>query len=209
MKNKFTLGVVAGMSSLALAVPLFAQVSSAQSAATTATPAATSARSIMFRHAPLTQQQVTDMAAKDGLFLSNIDAMVTVQKSAVAARQTALTSAAAISDETQRSAAVEKAQQDMRTAIEAAVTANPDLKNAMMPFGGHGGDHKGFGHGGIGKGDLAAKLGMTETELQAAITSGKTIEQIAAQKGVTLPARGNHFGKSAASAGATTSVSAQ
>lgn len=190
MKNKFTLGVVAGMSSLALAVPLFAQITSAQSAATITTPTATSTSSTMFKHTPLTQQQVTDLAAKDGLFLSNIDAMVTVQKSAVATHQSALTAAAAITDEKQRMAAVEKAQADMRTAIEAAITANPNLKYAMMPFG-HGGGHKGFGHGGMAKGVLATKLGMTEAELQTAISGGKTVEQLAAEKGMTLPSRGD------------------
>ena len=59
--------------------------------------------------------------------------MVTVQKSAVATHQSALTAAAAITDEKQRMAAVEKARADMRTAIEAAITANPNLKYAMMP----------------------------------------------------------------------------
>ncbi|MBP9774168.1 MAG: hypothetical protein KBD00_06135 [Candidatus Peribacteraceae bacterium] len=187
MKNKFTLGVIAGMSSLALAVPLFAQVSSAATT-TASTPSTTSMRIGMFKHTPLTQQQVTDMAAKDGLFLSNIDAMVTVQKSVVATHQSALTAAAAITDETQRMTAVKKAQSDMRTAIDAAITANPNLKHAMMPFG-HGGGHKGFGHGGMGKANIATKLGMTDVELKAAFDSGKTIEQIATEKGVTLPMR--------------------
>jgi hypothetical protein len=130
------------------------------------------------------------MATRDSLLLKNIDSMVTVLKSATQAHLTALNAAATITDDTQREAAVKKAHEDMRATMEAAIAANPELKG-LMPFGG--------GHGGMmghGKGDLAAKLGMTEAELKAAIDGGKTIEQIATEKGITLPARpmGKHVG---------------
>jgi hypothetical protein len=38
-------------------------------------------------------------------------------------------------------------------------------------------------------GNPAQKLGMTEAELKAAMDSGKTIEQIAEEKGIDLPPR--------------------
>lgn len=184
MKNKFLLGAVAGITSVAIAVPLLAQMSSAASATTTSsTTTSTTGRSWFgWKHTIPTQQQVTDMAAHDAAFLKNIDAFVTIQKGALEAHEAALTAAAAITDDTARDAAVKKANQDMRTTIEAAITANPDLKSAMM-FGEHGGPG---GHG-PHMADLATKLGMTEAELKAAIDGGKTIQQIAQEKGITLP----------------------
>ncbi len=176
--SKFTLGAMAGIATVALAVPFLAQISSAASTGTAAK-----------RPVP-TQQQVTDMAAKDAAFLSNIDALVTVEKSAVQAHQTALTAAAAITDDTQRAAAVKAANDAERAAIQAAHTANPNLKSAMMPFGGGRGGPGGPGMMGRGpnQADLASKLGMTETELKAALDSGKTVQELATEKGVTLPA---------------------
>jgi hypothetical protein len=57
-------------------------------------------------------------------------------------------------------------------------------------FGGpHGGGfgHGGFGHGGPGSLDAAATyLGMTEDELHTALESGKTLAQIAKDKGKTV-----------------------
>ncbi len=177
--NKFTIGAVAGIAAIAIAVPLFAQLSNAATAGTTNGSASSFTRSIP------TQQQVTDMAAKDAAFLKNIDAFVTVEKSATQAHETALTAAAAITDDTQRQAAVQKANTDERTAIQNAVTANPDLKSAMMS------DHGFDGRGGPGMGpnfsDLATKLGMSEADLKTALAGGKTIQQIATEKGVTLP----------------------
>jgi hypothetical protein len=186
--NKFTLGAIAGIVTVALAVPLLAQISSA----------ATSGAPKFTRPVP-TQQQVQDMVARDDAFLKNVDAMVTVQKTATQAHEAALTAAASITDDTQRQAAVQKANDDERTAIQNAITANPDLKSAMMPFGGGRGFGEGKG-GMMGRGpntaSLATKLGMTETDLKAALDGGKTIQQIAQEHGVTLPARtgGKHGG---------------
>jgi hypothetical protein len=187
--HRFTLGAIAGITTLALAIPILAQVSSA----TTSETGSSVARS---RPIP-TQQQVQEMVAKDDAFLKNIDAMVTIQKSAIQAHETALTAAASITDDAQRDTAVQKANEDERSAIQNAITANPDLKSAMMPFGG---GHGFGGRGMMGRGpeadDLATKLGMTETDLKAALDSGKTIEQIATEKGVTLPEKkeGKHGG---------------
>lgn len=176
--GNFTLGAIAGIVAAALAVPFLAQISSA---ASTGTPNK--------RPVP-TQQQVTDMAAKDAAFLSNIDALVAVEKSAVQAHQTALTAAAAITDDTQRAAAVKAANDAERTAIDAAIAANANLKSAMMRFG--GGLRGPGGPGMMGRGpdaeDIATKLGMTETELKAALDGGKTIQELATEKGITLPA---------------------
>ncbi len=184
MKNKFTLGVIAGMSSLALAVPIIAQVSSAASAPTEsgATNTAFSPRVIPGS----TQQSVQDLIARDNAFLANIDAMVTIQKNVAQTHIAALTAAASITDETQREAAVKTADQAERATVQNAITANAGLKSAMMPFG--FGGRGGSGHDGPNSAELAAKLGMTETELKAALAGGKTIQQIATEKGVTLPA---------------------
>ena len=47
---------------------------------------------------------------------------------------------------------------------------------------------EGRGHE-IGMGNIAKLLGMTEQELQTQLKSGKTLEQLAKEKGVTLPPR--------------------
>lgn len=200
--NKFSLGVVAGIAALGLAVPALAQLSSA---ATGLQASGTEATLRPFTRRVPTQEQVTAMASRDEAFLKNIDAFVTVLKNAKQAHQTALAAAAAIADDAQRAASVQKANDDERAAIQAAVTANPDLK-ALMPFG--GGHGLGFGvKGGPGMmgrattATLAATLGMTETDLEAVLATGKTIQQIATEKGITLPAppvdgrgRGMHGG---------------
>lgn len=194
MKNKFTLGVIAGMSTLSLAVPVLAQMTSAQMAdqATIQTSSAPADKPFFFeKRAPdTTQAGVQTMIDHDTKFLANIDAMTALQKTAIQARITALTAAASITDDTQRAEAVKAAHEAYRSAIEAAVTANPDLK-AAMNFGGPGapGGHGFMMHHGRGPGDLAEKLGMTEDELKAELDGGKTIEDIATEKGVTLPAR--------------------
>lgn len=178
MKNRFTLGVLAGISSIALAIPILAQVSSA----------APNASSPSFDRPVPTQEQVQAMADRDAAFLKNIDALMTIQKSAKQAHLEALTAAAAITDDSERHVAVQKANDAERTALQSAIAANPDLQSLRMHFG-----NRGFGgRGGMGRGpdttELAAKLGMTEAELEAALADGKTIPQIAQEKGVTLPA---------------------
>ncbi|MEI8230418.1 MAG: hypothetical protein WCG83_04760 [Candidatus Peregrinibacteria bacterium] len=179
--SKYTIGAVAGIATLAVALPFVSQFTNA---AGTGTP---------FTHPILTQVQVQAMVTKDQAFLTNIDAFVTIQKNAVQAHETALTAAAAIADDTQRDAAVKKANTDERAAIQAALTATPAIQSAMMRFGGD----RGFGEGKGGPGmmglgpntaALATKLGMTEEDLKAALASGQTIQQIATAHGVTLPA---------------------
>lgn len=182
MNKTFTFGAVTGITALAVAFPVIAQISSAQ---TTSSASSTTRSAAMARvRTPLTQAQVQTRIDQDAAFLANVDAAVTVQKSATQAHKDALTAAVSMTDDTQRQAAVKAADEAMHTALQSAMTANPSLE-AGMHFGfGKGGHH---GRGGPGKGDLAAKLGMTEAELKAALDSGKTIQQIATEKGVTLP----------------------
>ncbi len=180
MKNKFLLGAASGITTLMLAVPVLAQVSGAQE---TGDAAAFPVR------APLSQENIQTLIDRDTALLANIDAMVTLQKSAVQMRLNALTAAASITDETARQEAVQAAEKAYRTTMQDALEANPDLKSAMHmgfangPHGGRGKGHK------FGSSDFAEKLGMTKEELKAEIDSGKTIEDIAEEKGIDLPKR--------------------
>jgi len=91
MKHKFTLGIVSGMSILALAVPFLAQVSSAASREATAETS--------FSAPPeMRQEKISDRIARDDAFLANVDAMVTIQKSATQTHRDALSAAAALTD---------------------------------------------------------------------------------------------------------------
>jgi hypothetical protein len=202
--KKFTLGVITGVSTLAFAVPLLAQVSSAANGSSTSAPNAAD------RPAP-SQACVQALSAKDDLFLSTVDAMTASQKTATQAHKAALVAAAAITDDAARKAAVQKAEEDFHTAMKAGMEQNQTAGQAVMEkirtecgnLGKHGGMFmmnigrgepgmkmmKMRGHGPMG-GMLAEKLGMTAEGLKAAIDSGKTIEQIAEEKGVTLPVRG-------------------
>lgn len=199
----FTAGAIAGISSIALAIPVLAQISSAASTGTTAS-ASTAAKT---RPAP-TVACVQALAAKDDAFLSNVDTMIAAQKTATTTHRNALTAAAAITDDTQRQAAVKAADEAFRTAMKTAMdsqmttgktemealkTACGDTMGGMrfeMAFGGPMGGH---GKGGMMRGpnpeELAQKLGITADELKTELDSGKSIEDIAAAHGVTLPAR--------------------
>ncbi len=206
MNKSFTYGAVAGISSLALAVPFLAQISSA--ASTGSSVAALTSKAA--RPAP-TQACVVALVAKDDAFLSNVDTMIAAQKTATQTHRNALNAAASITDDTQRQAAVKAADEAFRTAMKTAMdsqmTANKTqmeaLKTACGNAGMGGGMHfemgmgmGGPGHGGMMKGHmrgnpeaLATKFGMTADELKAALDSGKTIEDIAKEKGITLPVR--------------------
>ena len=211
MKKSFTLGAIAGMSAIALAIPVLAQISSAASLTPTS-----SAMPTMMK-----QWTVQDLITRDQKFLANIDAAVTLEKSAVQIHETALTAAAAITDPAAQKTAIQKANSDEKATMDAAITANADLKSAMMPFGGRGpgmGGHGTMGMGqGFGSAALATKLGMTETDLKAALAGGQTIQQIAESKGITLPVRPafkgemkhHGFGATTPTTNTTSSVTAQ
>lgn len=121
--KKFTLGVVAGMSSLAVAVPMLASVAGAQSSSATAD---------VLKDRPIPSQAcVQAMADHEGTMLSKIDAMMASHKSIMAEHQKALDAAADIADDTARSEAVQKAHEDMRTAMMAAKNAEGEQTSEM------------------------------------------------------------------------------
>lgn len=182
--NKFTLGAASGALSLAIAVPLFAQMAGAASSSATATN----------RPVP-TQACVLAMADHETTMLSNIDAMTAAHKAAATAKRDALKAAAALTDDAARMEALKKAQETFRASMETTMKAKDETSMAALKTACGDSFPMGMGHkGGMGdmkdkmRGNIAEKLGMTEDELKAAIDSGKTIEQIATEKGITLPA---------------------
>ena len=181
MKKSFTLGAVAGITSLAIAFPIVAQISSAQSSAGTS-----AAANVFVRRKPdTTQAGVQTLIEHDATFLANIDAAVSAHKTAVQTHKTALEAAVTIADDTARADAVQDANETLHTSMQAYAEAHPELKGGMMPFGGHDKGH--FMMKAPSPAELAEKLRMTEADLQAALDSGKTIPEIAEEKG--LPAR--------------------
>lgn len=196
MNKKFTLGVISGISAITVAFPVIAQLSSAQdTGATVSTETSAPAKNKMFfKHKmDTTTAGIQERIDRDSAFLANIDAMIAIQKTATQTHKDALTAALAITDDTARATAVKAADEAQRTSVQTAMEANPAFKDAM-PFG--GGMHKmkmRGGHGPMG-GELAEKLGMTNDELKSAMEAGKTIEEIAQEKGIELPAR-PAFGK--------------
>ena len=164
--NKYIIGGVAGATSLAVAFPLIAQLASAADSSA-------SAQSRAARAVP-TQACVQAMADKDAAFLANIDTMMANQKKLTQARKDALSAAASITDDTQRSAAVEAAQTAFHDAMKALFDAEKEERTAgleafktacgdsMRGFGGHGGPSfgksmkkDGFMKGGMG-GDFSS-----------------------------------------------------
>lgn len=190
MKKSFTLGAIAGATSLAVAVPVIAQMVSAASE-----PAFTAA------DMPVPSQAcVQAMADQETAHLSSMNSMHAAMKTASAARRDALASAAKVADDTARQEAVKQAQMSFREAMKAAMEAQGDRSAGMEALKTACGDHfpmMGMAHG-MGrnvkmfnvrmKGDFAEKLGMTEDELKAALESGKTIQDLAEEKGIELPA---------------------
>jgi hypothetical protein len=187
MKKSFTLGAVSGITALAIGFPFAAQLAGAQEAASSSATAAD--KPGFERHAPLSQDEVQAMVDRDNAILTNIDAFVAIQKKAIQNHRIALQAAVDIQDETERNDAVRAANQAMRAEIDAALEADPALKDAM-PFGpmmGHGkGPRPGMAAMRAG---IAETLGMTKEEIKAALGSGKTIEDLAKEKGVELPER--------------------
>lgn len=191
----FTLGAIAGASALALAFPLAAQLTSAQSSSASSKPAR-----------PVSSQACAlALAGRDDAVLANEDAMQTARKAALQARSDALKAAAAITDDAQRQAAVTKADEDFRAAMKTAEAPQSAAMKAAMDAvqsacggkAGRGGFGFGMGafRGGPGKMEgrgpnqdmLAQKLGLTTDQLKSELASGKTLQQIAQEHGVQLP----------------------
>lgn len=207
--KQFSFGALAGGIALAVAVPFLSDIASAQSVSS----AGPSVRPLA------TQECVQAMASAGGTSLGFFDTMNTARKAAVTARVAALKEAVILTDDAARQAAVAKAGENFRAAMQKAMeeksvamkTAHESVQTAC-------GGSRGFGlmmgegrQGMMGKGQgrlhgpnlemLATKLGITVDQLNAEIKGGKTIEQIAEEHGVTLPAfnkqqkgRGGLFG---------------
>ncbi len=187
MNKKFITGAASGLA-VALAIPAFAQVTGGSASSTGAVPS--HPPFMMREQRTFTQEDIQQMIARDDAFLANIDDLIASRKAATQTHRAALAAAASITDETERQEAVQKAHEDMRAAMEAYMAAHPGLKEMGMMM--HVGRGRGRGHGhmrGPGPEKLAETLGMTEEELRAAFDSGKTIEEIATEKGIELPAR--------------------
>lgn len=188
MKKAFTLGAVSGITALAIGFPIAAQFAGAQEESTSSS----ATRPVFEKRMNLTQDDVQNMIDRDNEFLLHIDAFVAIQKEAIQNHRIALEAAADIEDDDARNEAVKAARDAMRTEIESAIDADPDLKDLkMMPFGGPGKKGpRGEGmHHAHGPEKMAELLGMTPDELKADIDSGKTIDQIAEEKGIELPER--------------------
>lgn len=187
--NKFTAGVATGISSLALAVPLIAQIAGAQDAEFTAATAT---------ELPVpTQECATSMVNLEEYHLAHFDKMNEKRKQQMQTRIDSLNTIASISDDTQREEAFKKMHEDMRETMDdieqdeeitALMDATREACGDMMMIGGHAGPGF-FKEVRMMKFDLAEELGLTKEELKAELDSGKTIEQIAEDKGVELPAR--------------------
>ncbi len=181
MHKKFLFGAASGALALALAFPVLAQVSSAQTVATGIDRE---------NRPPLTDERIQEMIDHDQALLDNVDEMVVVLKDLTDTHRQALSAALTITDETARAAAVRAANDARHEAFKAAMEASPEFKDAL-PIVPHGPGGRG-GHGparGPGSEKFAEKLGLTVEALKAQIEAGQTIEQIAAEKGIELPAR--------------------
>lgn len=118
--KKFTLGMAAGAGTLALAVPLLAQM----------TFAANADKPFADRPVP-SQACVQAMAAQADVQLKNFDAMNAQHKTALQAHQKALAAAGAIADEAQRKAALEAAHEAMRPDNAKEIEMPAEMKTAM------------------------------------------------------------------------------
>ncbi|MDO8648781.1 MAG: hypothetical protein Q7R81_03275 [Candidatus Peregrinibacteria bacterium] len=118
--KKFTLGVISGASSLAIAVPLLAQFTSAATEGSSSTTLAVPS-----------QECVAVLAEKDTAMLSHFDTMMATHKSATAAHRDALLAAAQIADDAARKAALEKAEEDFHTALRSGMESQADTMDEL------------------------------------------------------------------------------
>lgn len=145
MQKSFTLGAVAGVSTLLLAVPFVAQIAGAQSASSVATSSP-----------PVPSQAcVQTMVGLEDAHLANIDAMMASKKQSMQTRRDALAAVAAITDDAQRQEALKRMHEDMRANMKTSMTQPEAVATAMEAvkaacgdsLGFRGGFHKGFGMG--------------------------------------------------------------
>ena len=144
--KRFILAFIGGLTATAIAIPVFAQTSSA----TSTNPA---------RSAP-TQACVQAMAAMEDIMLSNADALFAAHKAAMTAHRDVIKAAAAITDDTKRTEALKKANEDMRIAIESSMQFSDAQKSAMQAAKtACTGSAMGMMHGGFGTGMPGAMFG--------------------------------------------------
>lgn len=125
--KKSTLGILGGASLLAVGAPLLLPLMAY--AATASSSSSVKART-MTRPVP-TQACVQALAGKDADFLAHIDARIAAQKAATQTHKDALTAAAALTDDTQRQAAVQAADKAFRTAMDAAMASDKTAMDAV------------------------------------------------------------------------------
>ena len=190
MKKSFTLGAVSGITALAIGFPIAAQFAGAEEASSDSSRGDVKHALRWEKRGPLSQDDVQEMIDHDNQVLLHVDAMVAIYKEAIQNHRIALQAAADMTDETERNDAVHAAHEAMREEIRAAIEADPELADLGMMHMLPGGPGKGH-RGGMMKmhANLEEELGMSREEIKAAIESGKTIEEIAEEKGVELPAR--------------------
>jgi predicted component of type VI protein secretion system len=124
--NKFALGVGTGIVSLAVAIPVIAQVSLAASSDNAAANTSGKTRPIP------TQACVQALATKEGSALSSMDAMNAARKAALQAHNDALDVAASITDDTARQAALKAANDALREAMKASMESQKDSMKSSM-----------------------------------------------------------------------------
>ncbi len=198
MNKTFTFGIITGITSLVVAVPLVAGIAGAQSTENdTAVPRPRFQRD-------LTQEDVQSMIDRDEAFLAHADASMDIRKNATRAHLDALQEALTLEDATARHDAVRAAHDALRQTMQDAMESNPDLAAAMHPGMGMGmgsGWKGGMFGAGFGQGngpmheEMLETLGMTQEEFDAAIASGKTPWEIAEEKGIEMPMHGGRGGK--------------
>lgn len=155
-----------------------------------------------------TQECLLAMVTLEGEHLEHFDERIADEKARMQQRIDALSAVAALADDTARAEALRAMHEERKDAarpappedVEAAMEAVKEACGDVMMFhkgpgmGGHGMFMmKMHGRGHRGPDMLIEKLGMTEEEFTAAVDSGKTIEEIAEEQGVELPAKAFRF----------------
>lgn len=140
MQKHFTLGMVAGMSALVLAVPLVAQVSSAASTGSDAGPMGFFQK----ERPPLTTETIQAMVDGDAAVLAHIDELTAAFKAATQTKKDALTAALSLPNDAARQTAVQTAMETFHAAMKTAM----DAAGVQPPFGPGFGPHLGMGKGG-------------------------------------------------------------
>jgi hypothetical protein len=169
--NKFTAGAVAGASTLALAVPLMAQMVGAQSSTSTD----------VFADRPIPSQECTAaMANMEDAHLASFDEMQARHKEMMQTRVAGLRTASAIEDEAERGTALQEMHQTMKgnkadfepsAEITAAMEEVRAACGDMMKMRGHGkGGHRGPMGGGMFFKRLAAPVGSDPVNVEVETT---------------------------------------